>query len=242
MMAVENKKIINWDNVFKQSDSFKNNKPFKFGFVEKFIDHDFYERLYETFPKPDDLWFDASSLQKSKVMRHWGQNIGKHEIVPPGDDSSLSKEWNIFKKYVESKEFFENMQKFSGIPVNRLKHFSFAIKRKGDFQISHAHNTGPNILILMIYFTKGWTEGEPGGTYVATDLDDESSIIFEAYNLDNSVTIFHDGPDAIHGVRRITKDGAERKAIQLYLEMYDEKTGWSGPGSLTTETEELPEI
>ena len=105
----------------------------------------------------------------------------------------------------------------------------------------YKHNTGPNILILMIYFTKGWKKGEPGGTYVATDFDDESSIIFEADNLDNTVTIFHDGPNAIHGVRRITKD-AERKAVQLYLEMYDEKTGWSGPGSLIEQEKELPTL
>jgi len=229
--------IINWKNVFKQSESFKNNKPFKFGFIEEFFDRNFYERLYETFPKPDDRWFDTRSMQKSKIMRHWGI-VDKNEIVSSGEDPSLSEEWNSFKKYVESDEFFENMRKFSGVPVNKLKHFSFAIKHKDDFQVSHIHNTGPNILILMIYFTKGWKKGEPGGTYVATDLDDESSIIFEAYNLDNSVTIFHDGPKAIHGVRRITKV-TERKAVQLYLEMYDEKIGWSGPGSLIEQEKEL---
>lgn len=241
-MAGNNEEIINWDNVFKQSDSFKNNQPFKFGFIEEFIERDFYEKLYDTFPKPNDQWFDASSLQKSKIQYNWGQISLEHDIVPDGDDELLSKEWNQFKRYVESDEFFEKIRQFSGVPVNRLKHFSFAIKRKGDFQIAHAHNTGPNILILMIYFTKGWEQGEPGGTFVATDMDDESSIIFEAYNLDNSLTIFHDGPNAIHGVRRITKDGIERKAIQLYLEMYDEQTGWSGPGSLIKNESELPTI
>lgn len=232
--------IINWKNVFEQSESFQNNKPFKFGFIEEFFNRDFYEKLYETFPKPDDKWFDAKSMQKSKIMRHWGE-VDENEIVSPGEDPSLSKEWNLFKKYVESDEFFENMRKFSGIPVNKLKHFSFTIKRKGDFQVSHMHNTGPNILILMIYFTKGWKKGEPGGTYIATDFDDESSIIFEADNFDNTVTIFHDGPNAIHGVRRITKD-VERKAVQLYLEMYDEKTGWSGPGNLIEQEKELPTL
>ena len=232
--------IINWKNVFEQSESFQNNKPFKFGFIEEFFSRDFYEKLYETFPKPDDKWFDAKSMQKSKIMLNWGK-VDKNEIVSPGEDPSFSKEWNLFKKYVESDEFFEKIRKFSNIPVNKLKHFSFSIKHKGDFQVSHKHNTGPNILILMIYFTKGWKKGEPGGTYVATDFDDESSIIFEADNLDNTVTIFHDGPNAIHGVRRITKD-AERKAVQLYLEMYDEKTGWSGPGSLIEQEKELPTL
>ena len=31
------KNIINWDKVFKQSQSFKNNEPFMFAFVEEFI-------------------------------------------------------------------------------------------------------------------------------------------------------------------------------------------------------------
>ena len=79
---------------------------------------------------------------------------------------------------------------------------------------------------------------EPGGTYVATELDDESSIIFEPYNLDNSVVIFHDGPQAIHGVRRIAKD-TERRAIQLYLKKYSEKTGWAGSSE---QEKELPTI
>ena len=40
-MAEDNEEIINWDNVFKQSDSFKNNQPFKFGFIEEIIERDF---------------------------------------------------------------------------------------------------------------------------------------------------------------------------------------------------------
>ena len=91
--------IINWKNVFEQSESFQNNKPFKFGFIEEFFSRDFYEKLYETFPKPDDKWFDAKSMQKSKIMLNWGK-VDKNEIVSPGEDPSFSKEWNLFKKYV----------------------------------------------------------------------------------------------------------------------------------------------
>jgi hypothetical protein len=40
-------------------------------------------------------------------------------------------------------------------------------------------------------------EGKEGGTYVTTE-DDESKMVFEAYNLDNSTMIFHDGPFAAH--------------------------------------------
>ena len=97
---------------------------------------------------------------------------------------------------------------------------------KGGFQFPHIHNVGPSTLIFMVYFSKNWKDGDPGGTFIATE-DDESSIIFEPYNLDNSVVIFHDGPKAMHGARYIKKD-VERRALQITLEHYDEKTGWSG--------------
>lgn len=47
--------IINWENLFKQSETFKNNKPFKFAFTEEIFKRDFYERLFETFPKYDKM-------------------------------------------------------------------------------------------------------------------------------------------------------------------------------------------
>ena len=77
----------------------------------------------------------------------------------------------------------------------------------------------------MLYFSKNWKKGDPGGTYV-TPEEDESEMIFEPYNLDNTAIVFHDGPHAGHGVRYITKD-VERRAIQIYLEKYSPETGWS---------------
>jgi len=38
--------IINWENLFKQSETFQNNKPFKFAFTEEIFKRDFYERLF----------------------------------------------------------------------------------------------------------------------------------------------------------------------------------------------------
>ena len=58
------KNIINWDNVFKQSQSFKNNEPFMFGFVEEFIQQEFYEKLFETYPKLDDM-LDLTRFMRS---------------------------------------------------------------------------------------------------------------------------------------------------------------------------------
>ena len=37
------KSIINWDNVFDQSSTFKKNTPCKFAFVENFIEKSFYQ-------------------------------------------------------------------------------------------------------------------------------------------------------------------------------------------------------
>ena len=97
---------------------------------------------------------------------------------------------------------------------------------KGGFQEPHIHNIGPSTLIIMVYLSKNWVKGSPGGTYMASDVD-ESSIIFEPYNLDNSVAVFQDGPKAAHGIRLITKD-VERRALQITLEGYSTDKGWTG--------------
>ena len=65
------KNIINWDNVFKQSQSFKNNEPFMFGFVEEFIQQEFYEKLFETYPKLDDMWNELNTIVKYQFNREW---------------------------------------------------------------------------------------------------------------------------------------------------------------------------
>ena len=64
--------IINWENLFKQSETFKNNKPFKFAFTEEIFKRDFYERLFETFPKydkNDETWFTSTSFTKHLFYR-----------------------------------------------------------------------------------------------------------------------------------------------------------------------------
>ena len=59
-------------------------------------------------------------------------------------------------------------------------------------------------------------------------IDKKSKIIFEPYNLNNSIALFHDGPNAAHGVRYITKD-VTRQGMQIMLEEYlDESKRWSG--------------
>jgi len=216
--------LINWNSLFKKSEEFKRQKPFKFAFIEQFFVRGFYDKLYNTYPKLSEFE-DGSDISKSQLAKYWGDS-GRGKTVGKEEDPRFSKEWNTLFKYAHTKEFSENFRKFSGVPVTNVKQFLFISYRKGGFQLPHIHNVGPSTLILMFYFSKGWQQGDPGGTYMASDLD-ESKIIFEPYTLDNSLALFHDGPKAVHGTRYIAKD-VERRALQITLEQYSEKTGWSG--------------
>ena len=220
----KNLNIINWENVFAHSKTFQEQKPAKWVFIEEFFVRDFYEKLYETYPKKDDSWFTESTVAKSNHRKWWGVDRSIH-IATNVEDPTFSESWNKFYHYLFSDEFLSNIRKFSGVPVNRVKHFAFTLLTRGGYQLPHIHNVGPSTVILMLYFNKNWKKGDPGGTYV-TPEEDESKMIFEPYNLYNSAIIFHDGPHAGHGVRYITKD-VERRAIQIYLEKYSPKTGWS---------------
>tara|TARA_B100000029_G_scaffold367750_1_gene361211 strand:- start:217 stop:897 length:681 start_codon:yes stop_codon:yes gene_type:complete len=216
--------IINWEHVFQNSENFKNNKPFKFTFIENFFNEKFYAKLFETYPKIDNTWIDSSNMTKSQLVKEWN-NGSTNQAVKDGDDPSLSDEWNKFKKYAESSEFIDNFKNFSGVNVTKLKFFKFMGYQKGGFQLPHIHNGGPTTLVIMVYFSKGWKENDPGGTYMSENTD-EDSIIFEPYNLDNTMAIFHDGPRAAHGVRRIKND-ITRQGLQITLENYSSENGWS---------------
>ena len=218
--------IVNWNNFFKQSEEFKNKIPFKFGYIEDFFQKDFYDKLYESFPKIDETWEKTDSMHKTCYSKFF-QNSGHGKSIEKGDDPLFSQAWNRLKRYAETEEWIENFKKFSDVPVNKLKALSTISMIQGGFQLPHFHNVGPSTLVIMLYFTKNWKKGEPGGTYIATE-EDESTIIFEPYNLDNSIVIFQDGPKAIHGTRYIASD-VVRNAFQMRLEGYDEKTRlWTG--------------
>ena len=223
-MTTKNSEIINWKNIFAHARTFQEKKHTKWGFVEEFCMSDFYEKLYETYPKKDESWSFVSTDDKSAYRKWW---TGQHpdQISNDIEDPNFSESWNQFHHYLFSEEFLSNIRKFSGVPVNRVKHFAFTLLTRGGYQLPHIHNVGPSTLILMLYFNKNWKKGDPGGTYV-TPEEDESKIIFEPYNLDNSAIMFHDGPHAGHGVRYIAKD-VERRAIQIYFEKYSPETGWS---------------
>ena len=220
----KNLNIINWENVLPHSKTFQDQKPTKWIFLEEFFVRDFYEKLYETFPKKDESWFFESAADKSAYRKWWGGEQSAH-IPTDIEDTNFSESWNQFHHYLFSDEFIPNIRKFSGVPVSKLKGFGFMLLTKGGYQLPHIHNVGHDTLILMIYFSKNWKKGDPGGTYITTE-EDESKMVFEPYNLDNTGIVFHDGPHAGHGARYITKD-VERRAIQIYLEKYSPETGWS---------------
>ena len=216
--------IINWDAVQNQSESFKNQTPFHFAFIEEFFKKEFYEKLFETYPKIDKTWKITNHPTKTQLNKYWN-GISANDVVGYEDDLQYSEEWNKFKRYTQSKEFIEKIREFSNVPVNKLKFFQFMSYTKGEFQEPHFHDVGPSTLVFMVYLSKNWKKGEPGGTYMASDTD-ESSIIFEPYNLDNSAAVFLDGPKSAHGVRLITQD-VERRALQFTLEGYSAENGWS---------------
>jgi hypothetical protein len=225
-------KIFDWDNFFSKSEIFKNNKPFKFAFFENILEPDFYKKLHDAYPDKLDDWLQSTQFSKNTLYRGWGglDESGLSEDNEVVQDAKLSPEWNKLYRFLSSNEFIEKLREFSGIPVNKLKSFRFGLMKKGGFQLPHTHNDGPSTIIVFFYFSKGWQKGDPGGTYLAPE-EDESKIIFEPYNLDNTMSILQDGPCSTHGVRYITKD-VTRKCLQIYFEEYSEENGWSGKGHL----------
>ena len=224
--------IIDWENVNRKSEDFQNQKPFKFGFIKNIFTEEFYQNLHDTYPKINEF-ADGSDMSKSQFVMEWGKS--KYERFEPvlfGSDEKFSTCWNELKSYAESEEFIAQWRNFSGISVNRLKHFKLIAYRDGGFQLPHIHNVGPSTLVMMFYFSKGWKNGEAGGTYMATD-EDESTIIFEPYDLDNSMALFHDGPKSAHGTRMVT-NGIQRNALQITLEEFNETDGWSGGNHKTS--------
>ena len=77
-MSNDDSSIINWKSVFSQSETFVNNKPFKFCFIENFLNRDFFEKLYEVYPKIDESWDELNMIHKHQYNREWNpENINQ---------------------------------------------------------------------------------------------------------------------------------------------------------------------
>jgi len=220
--------IINWNKLHENSSYFKNNNPFKFGYVEEIFNKNFYDELYQSYPKIDDSWKLNNTMFKNQYAKDvFIPEIPEQlELANQKNDPTLSNAWNYLIQYIQTDEFLDNFIKYSGIPNLKIKEFSFIAYKQGGFQLSHAHNIGPSTLHWMSYFSKGWKKGDPGGTFMSTN-EDESTIIFEPYELDNTGAIFHDGPNAWHGTRYIEND-VVRQAVGVKIEQYSSKDGWTG--------------
>ena len=226
--------IVNWKNAYEQSTNFKNHSPTKWAFVKEFLNKDFYEELYKTFPKFDNTYYVKDSYDTLSYQRFWKQDT--IDLIQEYD-SRYSESWNKFLKYAWSEEFIKKLVEVTGVEVDGLRHFCFLYAKKGCFQNPHIHNVSDKTLIVFIYFSKNWEKGDPGGTYLsdvgAAAVDDqyfaagESKIVFEPHDLDNTSLFVLDGPEAAHGIRKITKD-VERRAIQLTYEPFSTTDGWYG--------------
>jgi hypothetical protein len=216
--------VVNWQNAYEQSSNFKNQNSTKWAFVEEFLDRNFYEELYKTYPKFDNTWREEDSYDRLAYRKFWKKD--KEESVITEYDSRYSKSWNKFLKYAWSEEFVKKLVEVTGVEVTGLRHFCFMYAKKDNFQNPHIHNVSDKTLIVFIYFSKNWKKGDPGGTYLS-DGRNESKILFEPSNLDNTSLFVLDGPDAAHGMRKITKD-VERRAIQLTYEPFSTTDGWYG--------------
>ena len=208
--------IVNWKHVLEKSEDFQNKKPFKFGFVDKFFNKYFYDDLYSNYPKIDDSWgvnSDLSKFQYYKILFSKNKDTKK----PNWNENELSDSWRSLYQLFQSDDFISRLQEFTGLPVLGLNNFALIAYKKGGFQLPHIHEDPAKPLICFFYFSKDWPDGEAGGTFIATE-EDESSIIFEPYDLDNSMALFQDGPFSAHGCRLITID-KQRSALQVTFDV-----------------------
>jgi hypothetical protein len=212
-------RIFDWENILNGSENIKRKTPFPFGFIKKPIFNEVYDKLVVTYPQLDDKWYVPKDMSRSAKKRLFGNDDKNHCF--DHEDPTLSKSWNEFRSTLFTDVFIEKMSQLTGVKLSGLRHFIFILNKKGDFNMPHAHHTSVSpekyeykVTILM-YFAKGWKIGDPGGTYVCEN-EDESSIIFEPDDLDNSMIWFTETPISWHGSRYITKD-VVRPSIQFTL-------------------------
>lgn len=208
--------IVNWENLYKNSETFKKNKPIKYVLVEQIFERKYYEKLYESYPKfdkTDKTWTAFSQPARSSKGKYFNNSLYPGSAHDE-DDPTLSKEWNKLKRYVLTDEFTNNVRKYCGLAIKKLKILSFIALHKGDFSLPHIDTYKEYKLNMIFYFCKNWQKDDPGGTYLSHN-DDESSIYFEPYNLDNSLICYEPSTrKSWHGTRYITKD-VIRQAVSL---------------------------
>ena len=209
--------IFDWQKILTKSNEFQNSKPFPYGFVKNVLNEEMYEKLCEGFPTEDEKWHHVKDWSRSSVKRYFDPKQESAHAVDK-ENTSLSKEWNDFHHYLFSDECIKKFSEYTGLSLSGLRQFAFINNHKGHFNMPHIHfgesQSGDQSyqVTFLMYFTKGWNN-EVGGTYVSEN-EDESSIIFEPKDLDNSMIGFAETPVSWHGSRYITKN-AIRHSIQF---------------------------
>ena len=90
--------IVNWEKANEQSSHFKNTSPTKWAFTKEFLDKDFYQELYDTYPKFDSSYSIKDSYDTKSYQRFWKRDEDTNIIQEY--DSRYSESWNKFMEYL----------------------------------------------------------------------------------------------------------------------------------------------
>ena len=55
-------KILNWEEIFKKSNNFKENSPTKWAYIENFLEEELYNELYKSYPEFNESWKSEDSM------------------------------------------------------------------------------------------------------------------------------------------------------------------------------------
>ena len=166
--------------------------------------------------------FVCDSVLQAIKLEHLPKNV-RHIIwfEEPSSNSQWSK---MVLRNLPSNPLFENIDYWNRKIPGGEKHSQDSIVHstsrdteglvgRSSFEFSFLEDEEAKALKWLQSF--GWKKGEPGGTYIASE-EDESTIVFEPYNLDNSWICFAETPRSWHGSRYQTHD-TPRQSIQFTL-------------------------
>ena len=205
--------MINWDKFRAQSETFKNNKPLPYMFIDGPLKQDVYDKLYSEWPSEDKFKFVKQTMKR---YHHGPSRYFQDDVQHNHYFSELSETWNKFAEYVTSDEYMKNLGEITGLELSQLTEFSLVDGRKGDYIHPHVDTSASqydNAKITSIYyFSKNWKR-EYGGTTCIFGDGSYDNIIFEPRNLDNTYIAFKQTDNAWHGYKRITVDSHRRAVL-----------------------------
>ena len=90
--------VLNWKEIFKKSQNFKEQSPTKWTYIENFFSKELYDELYKTYPIYDETWKSEDSYDKIAYRKYWGK-VDKDKNLTQEQDLSYSDSWNKLLKY-----------------------------------------------------------------------------------------------------------------------------------------------